>query len=453
MKTRMFGWLVITMLSSALGSSGAPALLSETGSERATTGLGNLIVTQTGATHVVWLDNDPATSSYWAKVSSLDHATGRWSAPLPLAKAFDNHSRPCIAADDQGFLHVIVSGHNTPFQYLKSLKPGDASAWSKPVLFQKGTYPYLLAGSSNTLWLAGRAVPQDGIHLYAKKGDAPWKLVATPFSRAPQFRDYAGYNTMLAWDPVRKRLHVAADVYEGPTALRRGEHQAIVYLATDDEGRTWKRADGTELGTNRVADTVDVLASSNRKRENAKGPPSLRLSGLVLAPDGRPIVLYSSREPDPWRPMLVTPGADGQWQDLGLAGAAAATATGCTISAHAAGLTLTADGRLLASLSIVPIKAAPGQAAEADEAGEAAAGDVARSVLATSADHGKTWAFAPLLPGSLAERPIAPSLERISGAPAVGTTQPPGIVFFTGLSRYRKAGEVIRNTVYFTRLP
>lgn len=448
MKTCTSGWLVIAMIASTLSSNAAPARISATGSERATTGLGNLIVTQTNATHVVWLDNDPVTSNYWAKAATMDHATGRWSEPVPLAKAFDNHARPCIAADEQGYLHVIVSGHNTPFQYLKSLKPGDTAAWSKPVLFQKGTYPYLLAASDSTLWLAGRAVPQDGIHLYSKVGGGPWKLVATPFGRAPQFRDYAGYNTMLAWDPARRRLHVAADVYEGPAALRRGEHQAIVYLATDDGGQTWKRADGTELGTNRVADTVDVLASSNRKRSNAKGPPSLRLSGLVLDDEGRPIVLYSSAEPEPWRPVLSTPGPDGKWRELGLTEAAKAQAPARAIHAIAAGLTRTADKRLLVSLSIAPA-AKPAGAEDADEDGA----DAARPLLASSPDSGQTWSFAPLLPADFTGQPLAPSLERISGFTPVGASQPPGLIFFTGESRYRKPGEVIRNPVFFTRLP
>src|SRR5690606_31732821 len=40
---------------------------------------------------------------------------------------------PGIAMDRQGFLHVVTgSHHGESFQYLRSLRPNDATAWTKP---------------------------------------------------------------------------------------------------------------------------------------------------------------------------------------------------------------------------------------------------------------------------------------------------------------------------------
>ena len=67
-------------------------LLSSIGSERATQGNGNKIVTFRGKTHVVWQDADA--KGYFARVRTLDHKTGKWSPTYTLGKGRDNHARP-----------------------------------------------------------------------------------------------------------------------------------------------------------------------------------------------------------------------------------------------------------------------------------------------------------------------------------------------------------------------
>ena len=86
-------------------------LISSTGSERATSGAGNKIVTFGGKTHVVW--QDVTSEGYFNRVGSLDHATGRWSEPFTLNKGRDNHARPVLTVDGRGYLHAILSGHNS----------------------------------------------------------------------------------------------------------------------------------------------------------------------------------------------------------------------------------------------------------------------------------------------------------------------------------------------------
>ena len=88
-------------------------LISSIGSERATSGSGNKIVTFDGKTHVVWQDATDD-GSYLNRVRSLDHATGRWTEPFTLNQGRDNHARPILSVDRQGYLHAILSGHNSP---------------------------------------------------------------------------------------------------------------------------------------------------------------------------------------------------------------------------------------------------------------------------------------------------------------------------------------------------
>ena len=102
--------------------------ISTIGSERATSGYGNKIVTAGGKTRIVW--QDATKEGYFARVRSLDHETGNWSATYTLGAGRDNHSRPTIVVDSKGDLHVIIGGHHTGLQYRRSLRPGDASEWT-----------------------------------------------------------------------------------------------------------------------------------------------------------------------------------------------------------------------------------------------------------------------------------------------------------------------------------
>jgi hypothetical protein len=88
-------------------------LVSANGSERATSGSGGKIVTFDGVTHIVWQDATDS-GAYLNRVRSMNHTTGEWSEPFTLNKGKDNHARPVIAVDREGYLHVILSGHSSP---------------------------------------------------------------------------------------------------------------------------------------------------------------------------------------------------------------------------------------------------------------------------------------------------------------------------------------------------
>ena len=80
--------------------------ISEIGSERATVGDGNKIVTWESKVHVVW--QDISRDGYLNQVRSFDQAAGTWSETVTLGKGLDNHARPILSVDHDGYLTGIV---------------------------------------------------------------------------------------------------------------------------------------------------------------------------------------------------------------------------------------------------------------------------------------------------------------------------------------------------------
>jgi len=420
-------------------------LLSTQASERATGGMGNKIVTIGERTHVVW--QDVAKDGYWARVRTLDRRTGAWSETITLGKGVDNHARPCIAADADGYLHVVIGGHNTPFQYRRSVRPNDSSEWTKTVSFGKGTYPFVACGPGNALYLTARGT-HNGVDLYSKEPEGKW-TVRLPLlvKREPQYQGYAGYNTILAWGPGQKRLHFACDVYEGHgTYERRGENQLVVYLASDDFGRTWKKADGSPIEGERYPKNLDVIAVSSRKREQKMPAPVLRLGGLVVDTQDRPSVLYASDEPERGRGRVVTPAQGGGWDDLGLAVALDAHAPGWGVLGPRAAFSIAADGLLQMCLPLAPLAdfGAPGAPQIKPEN--------VRYVWVETADGGKTWRFREPVPRGDGLQRHHPTLERPTGGNSVPAGRTAAMMYFEGLQRYAEKDEVIQNRLYFVEV-
>ena len=68
-------------------------------------------------------------------VAALDRVSGELSRPVRVALAHppnDVHTTPGICLDGQGYLHVVTGAHNRPFRYARSVRPLDATAWTKP---------------------------------------------------------------------------------------------------------------------------------------------------------------------------------------------------------------------------------------------------------------------------------------------------------------------------------
>jgi hypothetical protein len=417
--------------------SAEPFVLSEVGSERATTGPGNNIVTVGDRTHVVWQDSEA--KGYVNRIRTLDRATGQWSPAVTLGPGVDNHARPTITVDSQGYLHVVLGGHNTMMYHRRSTEPNDATKWTKPQPIDLGTYPMLVCGPDDSLVLAARPKTHGGVNLYVREKDAEkWETRELVLRRNKKYSGYAGYNVALAWG-ADGMLHFAADVYEGRGSDKnRGTHQAIVYMRSRDLGRTWTKADGTTLAEHVDPTEPDVLA---RIDVGVTGPAQgarLRNGGVIVDSQGRPIVYFTERPDDGiGRARLVRYEA-GAWHDLPLGEAFAAKWPNHEALGARGHLSLAADDTLSVLIEFAPVPP-PGKTYARFERTLGVA-------LLTSRDGGKTFNARELLPVDESHHYTQASLERPTGYNQIGNRLQ-SVIITDGEQRYPAKGEVIQNRV------
>ncbi len=427
-----------------------PTLISETASERGTAGIGNKIVTLDGKTHVVWQASTSA--GYRSFAQTWDRASGKWSDAVELGPGVDNHARPVMTADRDGYLHVIIGGHNTPLGYRRSVKPNDISAWTKLEKFGRGTYPSLVCGADNTLVLsvrpAGSGNGRTGVDLYVKQpGTESWKHRPLILEREPKYRGgYAGYNSALAWGPDGKQLHFAADVYEGPGVYKdRGLHQAVLYMVSADYGTTWQRSDGTMIEGETYTPNLDPIEVNLNPRAQTMPKPMLRLGGLMVNRSGQPFVLYTQHEPKPGRAHLVTPDGAGGWTQLPLAAALDKGMPGYGALGARGGMSITTDGRIQMLLPMAPLEdfGVPGAPRIKPE--------TVRYLFVETADLGQTYQFSEPIPHDPAVAYHVPTLEKPTGHNLIGQDRNAALMVIQGLHRYPRRGEVIQNRLYFVQ--
>jgi hypothetical protein len=161
-------------------------VISKIGSERATVGDGNKIVTLDGKTHVVWQDISRA--GYFNQVRTFDTGTEKWSSPVTLGHGLDYHARPSLTVDTEGFMHVVLDGHSSPVTWRRLARPNDSSEWTDPGPIGEGTYPVLICGPDDTLFLTLRANNHAAVNLYAKPKGRPWELRSRIIKNAEMYR-------------------------------------------------------------------------------------------------------------------------------------------------------------------------------------------------------------------------------------------------------------------------
>lgn len=422
-------------------------LISSIGSERATSGAGAKIVTFHGGTHVVW--QDATDEGYFNRVRTLDHATGKWSEPFTLNRGRDNHARPIITVDENGTLHAILSGHNSPVTYRRSLRPGDSSAWTKEESAGSGTYPVLVCAPGGTLYLTLRNSQRwNGVDLYVKPPDGPWRMTAKLVKRDPKLPGYAGFQNCLAWSPDYKTLHFLVDFYESKQTYKdRGVHQAVCTMRSHDGGVSWERADGTLVPLPARPEQMDILARSIGKRHEQISPPVILAQGcLVVDPEGTPHVLYISHLDKPGQIIHATSDAQGAWQQTPVDAIEQAFPQMRPIGCRGA-LTIDQQGTMYALLELVPL--GPGWIDGKPTRAMRFKADQKRLAWLVSRDRGKTFTVADALkPGTDFNQA---NVERPTGFNAIAPGDYPAFLYFDGTSRYREKGEVLQNKVYFVR--
>ena len=414
----------------ATGESPAERLvLSEVGCGRATGyAEANKIVTWQGKTHVAWLDSPP--EGFRVRIRTLDHASGTWSPTYTVGDAHDNHGGPALAIDSQGFLHIAYFPHHHPMRLKKSLRPNDASAWSEAEeVGERLTYPTLVVGQDDTLYLtcrqSSKMAPWRSL-LFTKKPKGVWSEPRALLQA--EKTGYAHFMDALAWGPDGKTLHLVTRIYDGNP----GQGHTVGYMKSVDRGRSWTRHDGTPIETPATAETVDIVAQS---RDGA----SLRAAGLTVAPDGRPIVLYSDQGRTPDETWIATPGPSG-WEARSLRPFLPAEYVGWDLFVPG-GVTLNTEGHLFIALTTTPPSERSSQSGWGHDACEV--------LIMASQDGGTTFRVKPVSEFNPDAPNWLPNIERATGHN--GVTGKPGVIYTEG-GRGEKNTELLANTVHWVRM-
>jgi hypothetical protein len=139
-------------------------------------GAGNTTATLGDKTYIAYASLTPPTSPGGGTIAgtaqyivTYDHNTGQVSTPLQLGITGhptdppDEHNIPAIAADSQGYLHVILGAHVNPLEYVRSDAPNDASSFTAIDEFG-GPHP-----EGNT-YVSFTIDPQDNLHVFSRGG-------------------------------------------------------------------------------------------------------------------------------------------------------------------------------------------------------------------------------------------------------------------------------------------
>ena len=435
------------------GSRGA-GLISAIAGERASQGAGNKIASLHGRTHVVWQDSHAG--RYFARVRSLDHATGAWSPSVTLAEGVDEHARPTLAADSAGHLHVVMGGHNSPLQYRRSVEPGDSSAWTPIERFGASTYPVLVCGPDDTLHLTARPATHEGVELWRKPPGGEWTDQGLIVRRQERFAGYTAMHNDLAWGPGQRTLHMSVSFFLGQEPAPgesprdpQGRYQAIGYMASDDGGRTWRRADGGRIELPATSDTLDSIDAG----EQDWPKPGINHGGIAVDAHDRPYLGYVRHTPEPGQARLLTRDPGGRWIDLPLAEAIAAHWPG--LIGHGVKPVIDGDGRLCVLLTLAP-RDHPAADWSPGVHGRPAFWlrdhpELLRIAWLESVDGGRAFRPREIVPDDPERGQEMPSIERSNGPHGLPAGRRPTLIYTLGLSRYARAGETIDNELYWVR--
>ena len=236
-------------------------------------------------------------------VCSYNHNTKVWTGPIKagisaLGKKpnrknpgkIDNHGRPALLVDGQGYIHLIFGGHGGDSDqgdnslgaygsgkqtHLVSKKPGDISTWEiLDNIPPFGTYSQLIKMPNNNIYLFYRHGPHRSDWVYQKSVDN-CRSFADPVSilkHKPQKGNPDVYDTWYAWFQEGPDNTVITSFNYHPcaesavhTSLRTNEY-AMKMNGVDD---TWENAKGEKLTmplTKEAADSMTMVFDSKGEK-------------------------------------------------------------------------------------------------------------------------------------------------------------------------------------------
>jgi hypothetical protein len=183
-------------------------------------------------------------------IATIDRETRTVIAKKFLVKAEpeqpDVHSRPTIAVDSKGYLHVVSGSHGQPFRYLRSLRPDDITGgWTKPVkMTSRQTYASLVCDARDRLHSVFRQWAPHATLGYKSKAamDVRWERVRTLVHGALERGkfEYGIFYHRLFIDRA-STLYLNFTFFEFNTDQDGDYPEALA--VSEDSGKTWQLAD------------------------------------------------------------------------------------------------------------------------------------------------------------------------------------------------------------------
>ena len=255
-----------------------------------------------GVTYVSYLGphEDPYVAAYV-------HATGKWIGPVhagvsTIGKSpdqvdpgeLDNHGKPSLVVDRQGYIHVIFGSHGgdpkfgpNPFgsffmgtkgkmTHIVSEKPGDISAWrTLDNLPPFGTYNQWVKTSNGDLYLFYRHGSHRSDWVYQKSTDdgRTFSPVVSVLKNKVSAASPTVEDSWYAWFDNGKGDTITASYVYHPCANPKHTAQRIntYYMQMDCRDGTWTNVQGEKIAmpaTKESADKLTLIQSTGTEKSN-----------------------------------------------------------------------------------------------------------------------------------------------------------------------------------------
>ncbi len=226
-------------------------------------------------------------------VCAFNHSTGVWNGPVcagtsALGKTpeptdseeIDNHGRPSLIVDRQGYIHLFFGGHggNPEFgtnplgrhgkgrqSHAVSKKPGDISAWEiLDNISPFGTYSQLIKMSNGDIFLFYRHGSHRSDWVYQKSTDDA-RTFSSPVSilkHKPQEGNPAVYDSWYAWfqEGSDNTIYASFNYHHcanpGHSSLRLNAY--VMKMNVEDE--QWENVSGEKLSMPLTKESADKMA-------------------------------------------------------------------------------------------------------------------------------------------------------------------------------------------------
>lgn len=271
----------------------------------------------------------------------------------------DPHRFYTIAADAQGYIHVVGDMHSSAHvKHWVSKKPEDISEFiftsdlggdKRPQGFNV-TYPHLFRSPdgvlyhsircANPVWgiglsvldaktqtwsMLGADVPASDLGIKRAKKAAGKPMTAWEDNGEGGHFTYTQPHAVIRWDK-NKRLHLAFGLLNENTPSAKGAHcgSCVLYSYSDDGGKTFHRGDGSNIALPMRAEAGPHQADVVYSRHEGPPPWVGLMPGLSIDGKNRPVVKALDHKTG-WHTMVLE---NGKWSEPAkIAGAPTSGAT------------------------------------------------------------------------------------------------------------------------------